>query len=461
MSAYITQFTKFLQRQLAINSAEVVFWNMLSEGLSGGQFMTEGGDEKNIDWSVRKDKIIQRMNEQLSMGRIFTCVELDHFPDILKQLQKENPSIRGIFMPKIDNGKNSSLSLMITEMLHEYNRSEERNPNLKDSELKAAWSRLVYYYRSNPDGGLKDHPTMADVGMFETEGQEQILTELLGPIEPDMPYVSSDGSAIFWSEEYYHMMLNINLGPHPCGFVGARFEKKTIYMYEELLGSRQLFDVYVAHLKSGENEAAELERVESMTKILAVLDTCALPHSVFCLDSNTGVQYEASMKKGPVSKKGKEIGYLDTFLSGLLADNGYTNWIVQDKDTACFKFRAGSDQLKKNGVLMIDTIDAILSRKALCTPFCPYKSPLTDDEYNLIMKWRNTPALRSLIKIVCDNEDWTTDITQNTFTEKFLSALSQDSHLSNEDVYNIFTKLYPNVDVASDHPMVGVSMSLL
>ena len=167
------------------------------------------------------------------------------------------------------------------------------------------------------------------------------------------------------------------------------------------------------------------------------------------------------MKKGPVSKKGKEIGYLDTFLSGLLADNGYTNWIVQDKDTACFKFRAGSDQLKKNGVLMIDTIDAILSRKALCTPFCPYKSPLTDDEYNLIMKWRNTPALRSLIKIVCDNEDWTTDITQNTFTEKFLSALSQDSHLSNEDVYNIFTKLYPNVDVASDHPMVGVSMSLL
>ena len=105
MSAYITQFTKFLQRQLAINSAEVVFWNMLSEGLSGGQFMTEGGDEKNIDWSVRKDKIIQRMNEQLSMGRIFTCVELDHFPDILKQLQKENPSIRGIFMPKIDNGK--------------------------------------------------------------------------------------------------------------------------------------------------------------------------------------------------------------------------------------------------------------------------------------------------------------------------------------------------------------------
>lgn len=468
-------------------NVEIIFWNLLCEALGNNQFLSNGGDKENVDWEKRKYKICDTIANQISYGRIFTAVEVDNFPFMMDYFDKYYSSldIHGIFIPKINTNKNNSnnnFSIYVTTLLNKYDKSIKIVPNLKGEKLTEAYTTLVKYYTN------EDYTEISKtIKTFEDNGVDKVYMSYVKfilnyDIEENMPYVSFDCSAMFWSGYNYNLDTimspanNYNANEEELitdmefnvqhleedGFMGARFTRNSIF-------NKKRFDIFVAHIKSGENERSEFERVNSIKSIIKIIDTVGNKNRIICMDSNTGKNYERSFKKGSVfNKKNEYMGMLNNFVSELYIKNNYFNNIIQSKDTMCFKMRAGSDQIDKNGEFMADTIDAILTPYYLTTnTFSPYQSIITDEEYKLIMSWRLDKKCRDAIKAECNNPKnmWQNDTNKNIVSDELVNILmdTKDSH-SNEHyrsiVEEIFNKFYPNYDNASDHPMVGLSVNL-
>ena len=470
---------------------EVVFWNTLCEALGANQFMTNGGDYKNVSWNKRKYIIAEKIADQLSQGRIVTCVEVDNFSWIFNYIKTTYPklNINGICMPKIittKNNSNNNLSIYITNLLNHYDKNIEIVPNLTGEKLTNTYIKLIEFVK---DDTLCDFPTFNDNSVSET--YLEFLSYIIGmPLTMDMPYASFDCSVIFWSENKYIIeeLLNtkdkygfntITINPseirrsengwemNDIGFMGARFRKRIQCPFY----APSIFDIYVAHIKSGENSSGELERAKSMGTILETININSNDNHILCMDSNTSSQYQNKIKKGEVkNKKDEIIGYLDYYVSEIWNQFNYQNCIQQTKDTICWKIRAGSEQIKKNGELMADAIDVMLVPKnILYEQFIPYESNITEEDYNYIMLWRNKELFRKTIKSNCNYEKnmWGLDFNKNLITPVFSKFLlnnpvfpKNSSKEEIEQVSSIFRKMYPNPSNPSDHPMIGAKIYL-
>ena len=64
---------------------QIRFWNLLADGLSSNEFMTNGGDLVNVNWETRSEYIIEKLALELHKGAIILCVEVDRFHYILKK----------------------------------------------------------------------------------------------------------------------------------------------------------------------------------------------------------------------------------------------------------------------------------------------------------------------------------------------------------------------------------------
>ena len=124
--------TIFYYYYINISSIDIIFWNLLSEALGKKQFLTNGGDDINVDWNKRKNKICNKIAIQISKKGIFTCVELDNYPYVISYLKKnfKNLNIEGVYIPKINTKKNNSnnnLSIYITTLLNKHNSTNKNN----------------------------------------------------------------------------------------------------------------------------------------------------------------------------------------------------------------------------------------------------------------------------------------------------------------------------------------------
>ena len=446
---------------------EVVFWNILAHGLSYGEFLTNGGDKVNVFWSERKYRIANKIMEQLQEGRIVTCVEMDHYYWFLNYIRECEPfmDIRGHYCPKIDKNKNysnSNLSVSVSTLLNKYDYEVEIVANLNGEDLKIAYSKLCEYYIEDDRNieSFEDNVVSIDYMDF--------LSKLLGTtIISTMPYVSFDCSCIFWDnnkfsktehiESYVDEFKNIaDIDYNETGFTGIRFMERK---------SKHVFDVFVAHLKSGESPHDELKRIESFEPILNHIKKVAYKNYILCMDSNTSKQYQDNMELGYiVDKTGAVIGILYDYLNQFWeTDNMYNN-IKQTKDTICWKMRAGSKQEKKNGALMADRIDVMLTPKNMYTEqFIPYESKITDEDYKYIIMWRTSKHFRNIIKKECIENKWKNNTSENEFSNNFSKTLlinNISKETNNNKVGEIIDKLYPNLNMPSDHPMVGTIMFL-
>ena len=467
-------------------SVEVVFWNLLCEALGNNQFLSHGGDKENVNWNKRKYKICDTIANQINNGCIFTAVEVDNFPFMIDYFSKYYSSlnIQGIYMPKINTNKNNSnnnLSIYVSTLLNKYDNSIKIVPNLKGDKLTQAYSQLVKYYLNEDYKEISNTIKTFSDNCVDEVYMSYVKSTLNYDIDKNMPYVSFDCSAIFWSNNSFklvtimspannynanknHIMKQMEYNKQHMesdGFMGAQFTRNGIF--------NKPFDIFVAHIKSGENERAELERVNSVKSIFKIINTVGNVNRIICMDSNTGENYEKSFNKGEVyGKKNEYLGDLDCFVSELYIKNNYFNNIIQSKDTMCFKMRAGSEQIEKNGEFMADTIDAILTPYYLTTNrFSPYKSIISEEEYKLIMNWRLNKKYRDAIKTECNNPEnmWNNDTSENIISDNLVNVLmdttdSQSNEYYHHIVEDIFNKFYPNFDNASDHPMVGVSVNL-
>jgi len=450
---------------------EVIFWNVLARGMSYGEFLTNGGDKVNVIWSDRKYRIADKIIEQLHEGRIVTCVEMDHYSWFLRYIRECNPAldIRGHYCPKIDRNKNfsnSNLSLSVSRLLRKYDSEVEIVSNLNGKDLKMAYSKLCEYYVEDNRNieSFDDNYVCIDYMDF--------LGELLGTtLISTMPYVSFDCSCVFWDSNRFTKFENIesphkkfdynydykniaNIDYNEDGFTGVRLmERKT----------KMVFDVFVAHLKSGESAKDELTRTYSIHNILEHIKKVALKNSILCMDSNTSEQYQNDMELGYiVDKKGAVLGILYDYVNKFWDTDNLHNNIKQTKDTICWKMRAGSRQEKKNGSLMADRIDVMLTPKTIYTEqFIPYKSKITEEDYKYIMEWRNTKSVRDKIKTECIENKWSNNTSENIFSDGFSNTLMKINGNSQDDkLAEIIEKLYPNRNMPSDHPMVGTVMYL-
>ena len=182
-----------------------------------------------------------------------------------------------------------------------------------------------------------------------------------------------------------------------------------------------------------------------------------------CMDSNTSEQYHKNMELGYIlDKKGEVLGLLYDYVNQFWETDNLKNNIKQTKDTICWKMRAGSRQEKKNGALMADRIDVMLTTKTIYTEqFIPYESKITEEDYNYIMEWRNTKYFRDTIKTECIESNWCNNTSENMFSDGFSNTLMKINGTSQDDkLAEIIDKLYPNNDMPSDHPMVGTVMYL-
>jgi hypothetical protein len=450
----------------------VIFWNILCEGMGYGEFMTNGGDTKNIDWEKRKYKIADNIGSQLQRGRIVSCVEVDNYSWIVQYLKRKYPElqINSVYCPKVNvkkNYSNNNLSIYITTLLNKYDSSIEIVPNLKENNITLAYAQLIKFYLGNN----------INLETFESNNVSKEYMEFLSNIlnvklTPSMPYISFDCSVIFWSDRYFTKIKMIkqnidstidikNLGYikyfNEDGFMGLRMrDNKT----------KIKFDIFVAHIKSGENAIAELERTISLTKILKYINNVGLKNRIICMDSNTSQLYQKNIPLGKIyDKKYNYIGTLKNYVTDIWKDYRYNNVIYQNKDTMCWKMRAGSRQKHKNGELMADTIDVILVPKNIYSvPFIPITSKITNEDYNYIIKWRTNSLRRAAIKHQYLTKSWENDINKNEITaelSKFLiNTYDNDNTNANDNantnkVRTIFKKMYPNIHMPSDHPMIG------
>ena len=133
------------------NNVDIVFWNTLCEALGKNQFLTNGGDEKNIDWKIRKNLIVEQIYNNLSQGKIVSLVEVDNYPYLIYRLKQMNPDliIQSFYTPKINVNKgnsNNNLSVYITTLLNKYNPNVKIVPNLKGDSLKKAYQSLKQFH---------------------------------------------------------------------------------------------------------------------------------------------------------------------------------------------------------------------------------------------------------------------------------------------------------------------------
>lgn len=483
LSSLVIFFIYLYMNYKRLNSVELVFWNILAEGLALGQFITDGSDCVNVEWHIRFKKLCSEIKNQLRQGRIVCTVENDNVPAFMHYFRTECPDldIQCEYTPKVDirNGyKNSNLSLKVQAMRQEYDPTVEAVPNLKGKSLTEAYLKLVNAYRRENVELLHRRiqdgvDTPARFASFKDRHADkdymEMMSKYLGmPLTEDMPYVSCDCGAIFWPNAQFNKLMKHSPDEHSIGFTSLRFQRRTMSVIEDVLCKQQPFDISTAHFTSGEGASDELERVKEMEDIMGYIKKYSLSSHVFCHDSNTSEDYTCDMKKGIVKKNEKVVGELTKFFVDVVDQHGWKNHIDETKETICFKMRGGSTscsakQRKKYGKLMADRIDRIATPKnQVCKMISLGQSPLTDDEFKLIKTWRRTEEYRDLIKIACTDEEqsWGQDAGKIVFSDKLLNALRVDRNLSDEAIINIFKKLFPSRYMASDHQMVAVQMEL-
>ena len=84
---------------MSLFNLKCVSWNILADGMSSNEFVTNGGDEVNTLWSSRVPRICSILSKFFEdKVQVIGLQENDHPYSILNELQKSRPEIRCVHL---------------------------------------------------------------------------------------------------------------------------------------------------------------------------------------------------------------------------------------------------------------------------------------------------------------------------------------------------------------------------
>jgi hypothetical protein len=473
---------------------KVGFWNMLAVGLSDDGFVTE--DPESIDWAIRGPKILAVLNRMFDEGYdVISVVENDMFLNILEGLQKEGRPIYGEIQ-RVRNKKNVNNSY-------------------------TQWFKQGYDKKTNTRSFRDFIKNESDCEEFVQLMNDDKTSDGAPDVSVSDPYLADHGNSVYWNpakvyaagtpfpefnEENYLLTRDFRcyIGRGDNGYIRTFVKKDD--------GEVTEFNVLTAHLKSGEGEKEEQERVDTLTPLLNELAKRVNP--VVLMDSNSSTHYRKAIDI-PIN------------VAKVIEDSGFVDAIDTPGNRAqCVKMRGDTAQKQKAGELMCDTIDVILTKRGTNIQVIPVGgvqlyNPVnktimtklrTDAEDRLrVSKWVMNAEYKCdangnyvgseceqelrptgfplvpiqnkektvTLKMMSSNKKsrWGADAKTNVYTgfAKYLRTDESDGgflwrlynklwggepELTDEVLESAFRGLYPNNNMPSDHPPFGAIIEL-
>lgn len=426
---YYNKYLKYKSKYLSlkggvmvggVNEGEVAvtcgMWNILSDGLSKGEFMTKFGDDATIKWNNRKDKIVNILSEMFTKCDMVVTVENDHFFWLLNQLNmKHGNKIKGVFAIESDmtNKYSNSKKFLDTRTKTESTFKIEECPD----EFIGLYN---FYFKKDDKGVINKGPT-------------KIFTK-------DSIYTSDDGIGIYYNSDKVQL-IGVDSDKPMSGDQYTLYNTTKQYTRCVFTKDGVEFQVYGGHLKSGEAYKDEVNRICKLGEMFGKAKKDVNP--IILMDSNSSDLYQ------------KDYPDKVPTVNDVMKDNKFKD-TVETKYNECFKMRhAQGEQPKKFCQLMFDTIDKIVVKEGVSTTdsgldFSNYKFPKTD--YDTILKLRTDKGTRDALANYCKEHKWGDSMDSNKKDDK-------NDALSGVDL-NVLNELYPSEKLPSDHPPIAKTIML-
>lgn len=470
---------------------KVGFWNMLAVGLSDDGFVTE--NPESIDWAIRGPKILAVLNRMFDEGYdVISVVENDMFLYILEGLQAEGRPIYGEIQ-RVRNKKN------VNNSYTQWFKQKKTNTRSFQTFIKNESDCEEFVKLMNGDKTSDGAP---DVSVSD-------------------PYLADHGNSIYWNPAKVYavgpVFPEFNQANRPLTrdykcYIGRGDNGYIRKFIKEQDGEVTEFNVLTAHLKSGEGEKEEQERVDTLTPLLK--EMAKLVNPVVLMDSNSSIHYRRAID-------------IATNVATVIEDAGFVDAIDTPGNRAqCVKLRGDTVQKQKAGELMCDTIDVLLTKRGTKVQVIPvggvelynpdHKTIMTklrtDTEDRLrVSKWVMNAEYQCdasgdyvasdcehelrpsgfplvpiqnkektvTLKMMSSNREsrWGADAKTNVYKgfAKYLRSNESDSgflwrlytalwggsaELTDEVLESAFRGLYPNNNMPSDHPPIGAIVEL-
>ena len=423
--------TKAFQQQLRDQSVsvKVATWNLLADGLSFGEFLSDEGDRKVCDISVRLGKIVDTLSDLFKNGvDIVGTQENDHPEWILDGLRQSIPSIELIKLKKTDGPSNSFKFLTSRNM----GRFDLGKFNIQNDTIS------IYYNASN------NLSTCDEGNSFLIDGKKTYGAE-----------------ACFVKNGKTFHIFNAHLSS------GEDVAKATQRVKEvkDIIKHAQTVKNPIILMDSNSSDLYPLDKEVQLRNGL-------IPGSKYDKKKEKNVEDWKHLQQG--NKEDILIGdaVLDQFEKA-----GFTD-ILDGTPNECFKMRHGSGgQPSKFGTLMFDRIDKIVIPNRLSNPnirgkpvplsnftnqFLQYYDKLTDKQIQRVIDIRNNvDDMRDALEKKVKDERWSDIVGMQRgqpigFDSKGVPNHWDPEYQSLEDntilPQDIQMALYPNIDAPSDHP---------
>lgn len=391
---------------------------MLADSLSNDGFICK--NPESIKWDVRGPKIVAMLAKCFDDGcDAVGVVECDHPFSILEQLQRDGRPIHATIQ-RVRSDKTGSRNVN-----NGYNQFLERGfPLDKKNKVRVPVE--------NPSTTFMTEITDDDdrAAIVSLMNSDRGNAELVPTLKESSSYVFDYCNVIFWNTSIIesspaYTELNPSstrgykcfIGKGDGGFI-QRFDKNGVPIF-----------VLTAHLKSGEGEKEEGERVTAMRHLLSVLS--GVDNSVVLMDSNSSQHYKDGIPYN---------------LNNVIEEGGFKKVVSEncedpDDGLECLKMRAAvSDgkrggQPSKFGEFMFDRIDQILVKNKMNAKILLGEPNYPKKYKGLLYKIRTTKLLRERVS------NWVLD-WHNVYDEKdnFIGCGDSSLRSDNKNVESVWNK---------------------
>lgn len=443
-------------------TARFASWNILADGLSEGEFMTDGGDRVCTQWENRGPRVQAVIEEMMNTKRvnILATQENDHFWSILHNAQKNVSHLRGVLcVPNLTELSNTEEFFMRRHIPNEdlpAKPAKTATPDQNTEYARELYSRVQFdeHYSSYNE----EHVPREFVNRrMDALGVHNVSTA--------HGYICPDGLGVFYDSRVMRL-VDVH-GDYDIICDGAyEYEEKHGFLEFMHLRSQTRFLIVVAHLKSGENAKAERKRAQQMQHLTCTLNRILLDDSkkrgddarplvpVMLMDSNTNEMYQEVASAEDVS-----ITTVDDVLErASLVD-------VVDERAQCVKMRhAQGGQPRKFGELFVDGIDKCIVPERLADAFRLDESPLEtfqcipEQHHAKLSAIRNDERKREALKQFVIEHQFGDDMRDNCF--RLPADTEHPIGIATHELCESLLELYPNDRAPSDHPPVVVQCDL-
>lgn len=438
-------------------TARFASWNILADGLSKGEFITDGGDDTCVWWEKRGPRVQAVVEEILNTKKVDILVtqENDHFWSLLHNAKKNLPHLRGVFcvsnLTELTNAEEFLMRRHITDEVLPAKPAKTATPGQTSEYVHELYNQVQF----------DEH--------YSSYAEEQVPQEFVDwrmralgihGVSTSDSCICPDGLGVFYDSR---IMQLVGVHGHYTVICDDVYEYKDKHGFLEFLHlpSQTYFLVAVAHLKSGETATAEQKRTEQMQKLVRILDNTKKHHGddtrlvpVMLMDSNTNKAYQK------VANANDET---ITTVNDVLAIESLVD--VVDERAPCVKMRhTQGGQPRKFGELFVDGIDKCIVPERLADAFHLDDSPLDTfqciPEQHLVRlsSIRNDKHKREALKQFVIEHQFGDNMRDNCFRSP--AVTEHPFGLAPHELCESLLELYPNDRAPSDHPPVVVHCDL-